>query len=168
MTISADQCRAARAILDMTQEDLEACSGVAKRTIAEFERGGAVPYKRTLMQLRDALQVAGITFISENGGGAGVRRSVAAPRLARKKISRFDHEATLIVNYRGADYVVTLPTEILDDIDRTNYESDAQLSTSLDEHINMILLRVASAIDAGRAGDAKHVILTSTDFAEAG
>jgi transcriptional regulator with XRE-family HTH domain len=165
--ISADQCRAARALLDWSQEVLEARSGVAKRTIADFERGGAIPYPRTLAQLSDALAAGGVTFIAENGGGAGVRRNLAVPRLARKKINRFEEEATLIVNYRGADYVVTVPTDILDDIDRTSHETDAQLAASLDAHINIILLRAAAAIDAGRAGDAKRIIMTSADFPEA-
>jgi transcriptional regulator with XRE-family HTH domain len=67
------QCRAARALLGWSQDQLEAASKVAKKTIADFERGARSPYPRTLADLRRALEVAGIEFIAENGGGAGVR-----------------------------------------------------------------------------------------------
>lgn len=71
--ISAMQCRAARALLGWTQDDLERASEVAKKTIADFERGARAPYGRTLADLRRALESAGITFIEQNGGGPGVR-----------------------------------------------------------------------------------------------
>jgi hypothetical protein len=43
------------------------------KTIADFERGARKPYLRTLEDVRRALEKAGIEFIAENGGGAGVR-----------------------------------------------------------------------------------------------
>jgi hypothetical protein len=42
-------------------------------TLAEFEAGKRVPYDRTLVDIRKALEAAGIEFIPENGGGPGVR-----------------------------------------------------------------------------------------------
>jgi len=71
--ISAVQCRAARALLGWNQNDLESASDVAKKTIADFERGARTPYSRTLSDLRRALERAGIIFIEQNGGGPGVR-----------------------------------------------------------------------------------------------
>jgi transcriptional regulator with XRE-family HTH domain len=73
VAISAAQCRAARALLDWSQSDLEASAQVAKKTIADLERGTRQPYARTLMALRAALEAAGVEFIAENGGGPGVR-----------------------------------------------------------------------------------------------
>ena len=70
---SAAQCRSARATLDWTQDELEAKSRVSRKTIADFERGIRKPYGRTLDALKGALEEAGIEFIAENGGGAGVR-----------------------------------------------------------------------------------------------
>jgi len=43
------------------------------KTIADFERGARSPYPRTLEAVQSALEKAGIEFIAENGGGAGVR-----------------------------------------------------------------------------------------------
>ncbi|GAB4063953.1 helix-turn-helix transcriptional regulator [Ancylobacter sonchi] len=70
---AASQCRAARALLAWSQDQLAEASGVAKATIANFELGKRTPYDRTLTDLRTALEAAGIEFIPENGGGVGVR-----------------------------------------------------------------------------------------------
>jgi transcriptional regulator with XRE-family HTH domain len=56
-----------------SQDQLSEAAAVAKKTIADFEIGNRTPYARTLGALQVALEVAGIEFISENGGGAGVR-----------------------------------------------------------------------------------------------
>ena len=73
MSLTAAQCRAARALLQISQGDLAETSKVAKATIANFETGKREPYPRTLDDLRDTLERAGVEFIPENGGGAGVR-----------------------------------------------------------------------------------------------
>ncbi len=72
-TILPDQCRAARALLNWSQADLAERAKVAKQTLADFERGARTPYARTLVDIRAALEAAGIEFIAPNGGGAGVR-----------------------------------------------------------------------------------------------
>ena len=73
MTISPAQCRAARALLAWSQDDLAGASKVSKPTIANFEAGNSQPYARTLEDLSRALEAAGVQFIPENGGGPGVR-----------------------------------------------------------------------------------------------
>ena len=72
MELTAAQCRAARALLSISQQELADASAVSKRTIAAFELGGNVlPAMRAALQ--GALEAAGVEFIPENGGGAGVR-----------------------------------------------------------------------------------------------
>lgn len=73
MDLQPAQCRAARALLGWSQMQLEGASKVAKKTIADFERGTRTPYDRTLDAIRAALEAAGVEFIDQNGGGAGVR-----------------------------------------------------------------------------------------------
>ena len=79
MTISAAQCRAARALLDWSQDKLAREAKVARQTLSEFENERTKPFSRTLDDLRTALAAAGIEFIpeGEGGGGAGVRFSTA-------------------------------------------------------------------------------------------
>ena len=73
MNITFQQCRAARALLGWSQDQLAEAAKVAKATIANFEAGKRVPYDRTLADLQAALEKAGVQFIPQNGGGAGVR-----------------------------------------------------------------------------------------------
>ena len=72
MIISA-QSRAARALLNWSRKDLAEASKVAERTIVDFERGARAPYDRTLRDVREALEEAGVIFVEPNGEGAGVR-----------------------------------------------------------------------------------------------
>lgn len=71
--MTPSQCRAARALVSISQDRLAEASGVAKRTIASFEKEGRQPFERTMNALQEALEAAGVQFIEENGGGAGVR-----------------------------------------------------------------------------------------------
>jgi transcriptional regulator with XRE-family HTH domain len=73
MSLSPAQCRAARGLLGWSQSELSEASKTATKTIADFERGARDPYPRTLEDVRSALETAGVEFIQENGGGAGVR-----------------------------------------------------------------------------------------------
>jgi transcriptional regulator with XRE-family HTH domain len=73
MSITPAQSRAARGLLGWSQVDLADASKTATKTIADFERGARTPYPRTLEDVQGALEKAGVEFIEENGGGAGVR-----------------------------------------------------------------------------------------------
>jgi transcriptional regulator with XRE-family HTH domain len=75
LKVSIRQMKAARALLGWSQEELAACSGVSVPTVKRLEAaegplGGRVD---TAHKLQSALEKAGIQFIEENGGGAGVR-----------------------------------------------------------------------------------------------
>jgi transcriptional regulator with XRE-family HTH domain len=72
LPLTKEQCRAARALLGWSQDDLAKESKVAKKTIADFERGERSPYPRTLADIRKALESAGVEFI-DNGKGKGAK-----------------------------------------------------------------------------------------------
>ena len=63
--ISPAQCRAARAFLQWSQEDLAEAAKVAKQTLADFERGARNPYARTLSDIRAALEAAGVCITAD-------------------------------------------------------------------------------------------------------
>jgi transcriptional regulator with XRE-family HTH domain len=71
--LTPGQCRAARALIGWSQDELAAASNVAKATIANFELGKRASYARTLEDLCAALESAGVIFVAENGEGPGVR-----------------------------------------------------------------------------------------------
>lgn len=68
----AIQCRMARAALGLGVRDLAEKAGVSPDTISRLERGEELK-ERTVAAIRAALEAAGVEFIAENGGGAGVR-----------------------------------------------------------------------------------------------
>ena len=71
MSLSPAQCRAARALLNWSQEELVRHSKITKKTIADFERGATTPRQQTRAQILAAFDTAGIEFL--NGNRPGVR-----------------------------------------------------------------------------------------------
>lgn len=71
------QIRAARALLNWSQEQLARRSGVAVRTIGALERDSTVETATVAAVVR-ALEAAGIEFLSGPG-----RRGVTGPQLKR-------------------------------------------------------------------------------------
>jgi transcriptional regulator with XRE-family HTH domain len=81
LSITPAQCRAARALLDWSQEHLSEKSGVGAKTIVDFEQGKRSPFARTIRDLQEALEAAGIEFT--NGDAPGLR--LKARRRGSKK-----------------------------------------------------------------------------------
>ena len=62
----------ARAALDWSTTDLAREANVGVNSVNRFETGRDARIS-TVEKLRSALEVAGVAFIAENGGGVGVR-----------------------------------------------------------------------------------------------
>ncbi|WP_386167230.1 helix-turn-helix transcriptional regulator [Sulfitobacter pontiacus] len=75
LKVSIRQVKAARALLDWSQSDLAESSGVSLPTIKRLETtdGPIGGREETASAICTALEFAGVEFIAENGGGAGVR-----------------------------------------------------------------------------------------------
>jgi DNA-binding transcriptional regulator YiaG len=71
--ISASQCKAARALLGITQPELADLASLGLSTVVDFERGRRQLTETAVRSLQIALEHAGAKFIPENGGGPGVR-----------------------------------------------------------------------------------------------
>lgn len=71
--ITPTQSRAARALLDWSQQELANASKLSEVYVRKFEKGERQPSDEALQSMRAALEKAGVQFIPENGGGAGVR-----------------------------------------------------------------------------------------------
>jgi transcriptional regulator with XRE-family HTH domain len=63
--IQPNQCKAARDLLGWKQSDLSEKSSIGESTIADFERGAREPAVRTLRDIRNAFEDAGIKFIND-------------------------------------------------------------------------------------------------------
>jgi DNA-binding XRE family transcriptional regulator len=57
----------------MTQPKLAESAGLGLSTIVDFEKERRSVPQITVNAIRAALEAAGVEFIAENGGGAGVR-----------------------------------------------------------------------------------------------
>jgi transcriptional regulator with XRE-family HTH domain len=67
------QSRAARGLLNWSQQQLARAANLGPSTIKDFENSKRVPIRNNLDAIVRALEKAGVEFIPENGGGAGVR-----------------------------------------------------------------------------------------------
>jgi transcriptional regulator with XRE-family HTH domain len=63
MTITSNQCRAARELLNWTQADLQNKSKLGIETIGNFERGTGNPTQRTMDDIKRAFEGSGIKFV---------------------------------------------------------------------------------------------------------
>lgn len=73
--ISAAQIRAGRALVRWTQDELAAAANISVPTLKRWEGSEGIPAAEpnNLLAVKRALEKAGVVFIEENGGGAGVR-----------------------------------------------------------------------------------------------
>lgn len=95
MTITHSQCRAARALADLTRDALADLSGVDAEVIARFERRLAKPDPSVVSNLQSCLEEAGVVFLPEDeGGGLGVRLKFTAAETRR--IATLENEGGIV------------------------------------------------------------------------
>ena len=70
--MNATQCKMARVATGLGVRELAEKSEVSPNTVSRLERGEELK-QSTVDVIRKALEVAGVEFIPENGGGVGVR-----------------------------------------------------------------------------------------------
>jgi transcriptional regulator with XRE-family HTH domain len=71
---SPSQIRAARALVGWSQSDVAAAAGLSIPTVKRAEADDGIRVSEdALVAIASALKKAGVEFIPENGGGAGVR-----------------------------------------------------------------------------------------------
>jgi transcriptional regulator with XRE-family HTH domain len=71
---SPSQTRAARALIGWSQSDVAAAAGLSIPTVKRAEADDGIRVSEdALVAIASALKKAGVEFIAENGGGAGVR-----------------------------------------------------------------------------------------------
>jgi transcriptional regulator with XRE-family HTH domain len=166
MGISAAQCRAARALLDWSQDQLAENARVARATIADFERNVRMPMRQNLLSMMSTFEAAGVAFIpdgEDSEGGAGVRfRKV---ELEYSRTLRPDGwDLVLPVRHRGKRYSVVIGRGIIDDIDRASYRTEAERVKAVQNHLPQFLRAAEEKIVRSDVLDDDRVLLTRSDF----
>ena len=90
LTLTGPLSRAARALVELTREQLATQCGLDAEAIRMFERGLADLDRNAREKLKASLEAAGAVFIPENGGGVGVR--LKFNRSETKRISILEGE----------------------------------------------------------------------------
>lgn len=81
--IEASQIRAARSLLGWSQGDLVTAASLSLTTIRRMEDAAIGPGRSSaenVEAVQRTLEAAGVVFIPENGGGAGVRLAKPSKR----------------------------------------------------------------------------------------
>jgi len=95
--MNPQQCRMARAALDLGVRDLAKIADVAPNTIARLERGEGM-HARTTAHVQGALEARGVIFIDSNSmsawGGAGIRIGNSVEKSAMGKLFEAMYNAT--------------------------------------------------------------------------
>ncbi len=72
--MEGNQLKAARSLLGLSQAEVAAASGLSVPTVKRAEGNSALAASaEAIAAIRAALEAAGVVFLEENGGGAGVR-----------------------------------------------------------------------------------------------
>lgn len=91
MIITAAQCRAARALTDISREMLCDAAGVEEKVVRAFEKRLAEPDAEVIGRLRRQLEAYGAVFLPEDGhGGIGVRLKFT--RSEAKRVANLENE----------------------------------------------------------------------------
>jgi transcriptional regulator with XRE-family HTH domain len=73
MNLVPEQCRAARGLLNWTQEQLAMLAGVSRSTVKDFECNRHVLHRATEILLVEALENGGVRLLAAGTEGPGVR-----------------------------------------------------------------------------------------------
>lgn len=79
--ITIEQCRAARGLINWTQQDLANASGLSKTAINNFEKGNSSIKADSLNAIQRAFENVGIEFLTDNG----LRKKGDASRILKGK-----------------------------------------------------------------------------------
>ena len=165
MNISAAQCRAARALLGWSQEELSKNAQVSRAAIADFELNKRTLMRQNLISVRCALEAGGVTFIPENGQGAGVRfRDIELEYIP--SITPDYDDMVMRFRFKRIEHRVVIPRSVLDDIDRTSYHTVEARALCIQNHFPIFCRAAEEKIRRGAYTKSERIVLTHDAFPE--
>jgi transcriptional regulator with XRE-family HTH domain len=153
----------------MSQDELASRSRVGISTIRDYEGGRRHATAMSIEAMTEALHVSGVVFtFGDKDVGPGVCLAGDDIELVRapKKVNFDDDTLSFDVRWRGTDYRVFLPAEILEDLDEAphGFSIASEYIGSFGRNKNRILAQALRAIHASRMDDRNRIRLRSRDF----
>ncbi len=106
-TLKAPQIKAARALIDWSQEDLANASGISVGTVRKLELGNISPRGKTNQYIRQAFEAEGLEFLEP----VGVRQRPEEVMIFRGKegLMDFYDDVYLTAKKKGGEIVIACP-----------------------------------------------------------
>ena len=121
--------------------------------------------RQNLISVRCALEAGGIAFISENGGGAGVRFREIELEYIPGVTPDYD-DMVMRFRFRGIEHRVVIPRSVLNDIDRTIYHTAEEKALCIQNHLPVFRRAAEEKIRRGSYTKGARIDLTHDSFPE--
>ena len=141
MGITAAQCRAARSLLNWTQNQLATNANVSRATIVDFESNTRQPMRNNLKAIADCMFAAGVEFLSEeNSAGVGVRfREQKLEYSKNVKVDRYNKSATMRMRYAGEDFQCMIDLNAINNYHQANLSTDTEFAQAISNILHIVL-----------------------------
>lgn len=141
MELSSHQCRAARSLLNWSQDEMARNANVSRATVIDFEAFNRTPMKNNLRSIAECLFAAGIEMIPEDGDrGVGVRfRTQKIEYSKNVQIDRFSSRAVMKMRFGGEDFLCHVDLNAIDDFHRTDFKTDEEFSKGLSDILHIVV-----------------------------
>jgi transcriptional regulator with XRE-family HTH domain len=166
--LTPELCKAARALTGLTQRELATRADVGDQTVADFERAARKPHAANLAKLRTALEAAGVEFIAENGGGAGVR--LKGERVTFEQDDRSAHAidwmdyGRFYAHWRGNRIAVQVQAAAIDDAAGLTKALPQERSRAFQDHLAEFQAYAADFIQQNHMRDGDLVDIDRVHF----
>lgn len=159
------QIRAARGLLGWSQEALANAAEVGLNTVRDIEgqrRGDEVGAIKEIVR---ALENEGVTFVAGDGvQGPGVRLCANLPNVIVRPTRMVSGVLPFTIEWRGKRVIVCVEREPLEDLEQSNFHSDAEFVGAFEKNKRAVLEAAAAAISAGRTTRDGRVYVGGSDF----
>lgn len=163
------QIRAARALLDWSQERLASAACVGVSTVRDVESERRPLDTSAAADIRRALENDGVCFVTGSPTeGPGVRLVAGRPSVIRSPtVMTMWDGLPFVVEWQGKAITVFVSRDVLDDLGRfSTNQTDAEYVKVFEKYRGGILDGVAKALSDGRATDKDRLHLTGEYIAE--
>ena len=161
--ISAAQCRAARAMLNWSQDELATNAQVSRATIADFERQGRDPIRNNMFSIISSFEAGGIAFIEDGELGSGVR--FAIPKLEYINSARaVGGDVVIPMRFAGQRFAAVISREAIEDFDGTTYSSGEERIKAVERKFPIYLRAAERLVQRQGSNFGDKLLITFADL----